>query len=110
VGDRYLAFLFLVLERLDGAGVVLQAEGDLTIVLHTLHHLPQIINLNHRIKEEHINENNEIKEILKKATSRGFINLTRIATMPDAQKPYPPTYRNLINIVSSSVNVTVTEK
>jgi hypothetical protein len=43
--------LFLVLERLDGAGVVLQAQGDLTLVLHTLHHLTQIINLN-RIKEE----------------------------------------------------------
>jgi hypothetical protein len=52
--------LFLVLERLDCAGVVLQAQGDLTLVLHTLHHLPQIIDLNNRIKEEHINENKEI--------------------------------------------------
>jgi hypothetical protein len=81
VGDRYLAFLFLVFERLDGAGVVLQAEGDLTLVLHTLHHLPQIINLNNRIKEEQINEN---MGILKRNKS-GSRNLIRIATMPDAQ-------------------------
>jgi len=58
--------MFLVLERLDGAGVVLQAEGHLALVLHALMHLTQVDSLN-TVKGRQI----VIEEIRARKASKG---------------------------------------